>query len=105
MPAVSHREILRILGGIVPGMFLAALDQTIITTPLPTMAAELGGVEHLSWVISIYLLTATASTPIYGKLSDLYGRRGLLQGAIVIFLVGSALAALAQTMPQLIGAR
>ena len=105
MAAASHREILRILGGIVLGMFLAALDQTIITTALPTMAAELGGVEHLSWVVSIYLLTATASTPIYGKLSDLYGRRGLLQGAIVIFLVGSTLAALAQTMPQLIGAR
>jgi MFS family permease len=69
------------------------------------MAAELGGVEHLSWVVSIYLLTATAATPIYGKLSDLYGRRGLLQGAIVIFVLGSALAALARTMPQLIGAR
>jgi len=105
LAAVSHREILRILAGIVPGMLLAALDQTIITTALPTMAAELGGVEHLSWVVSIYLLTATASTPIYGKLSDLYGRRGLLQGAIAIFLLGSALAALAQTMPQLIGAR
>jgi len=105
LAAASHREILRILSGIVPGMFLAALDQTIITTPLPTMAAELGGVEHLSWVVSIYLLTATAATPIYGKLSDLYGRRGLLQGAIVIFLAGSALAGLAQTMPQLIGAR
>ena len=86
-------------------MFLAALDQTIITTALPTMAAELGGVEHLSWVVSIYLLTATASTPIYGKLSDLYGRRRFLQGAIVIFVLGSALAALAQTMPQLIAAR
>jgi EmrB/QacA subfamily drug resistance transporter len=105
LPAASHREVLRILSGLVLGMFLAALDQTIITTALPTMAAELGGVAHLSWVVSIYLLTATVSTPIYGKLSDLYGRRGLLQGAIAIFLLGSALAALAQTMPQLIGAR
>ncbi|HKX06759.1 MAG TPA: MDR family MFS transporter [Stellaceae bacterium] len=103
--AASHREILRILSGVMLGMFLAALDQTIITTALPTMAAELGGVEHLSWVVSIYLLTATVSTPIYGKLSDLYGRRPLLFTAIAIFLVGSALAALAQTMPQLIGAR
>ncbi len=103
--AASHREILRILCGVLLGLFLAALDQTIITTALPTMAAELGGVEHLSWVVSIYLLTTTASTPIYGKLSDLYGRRPLLQTAIVIFLLGSTLAALAQTMPQLIGAR
>src|SRR5689334_20423812 len=87
------------------GMFLAALDQTIITTALPTMAAELGRVEHLSWLVSIYLLTATVSTPIYGKLSDLYGRRPLLFPALSIFLVGSALAALAQTVPQLIGAR
>jgi len=103
--AASHREILRILSGVLLGLFLAALDQTIITTALPTMAAELGGVEHLSWVVSIYLLTTTASTPIYGKLSDLYGRRRLLQIAIAIFLVGSALSALAQTMPQLIAAR
>lgn len=103
--AASHREILRILSGVMLGMFLTALDQTIITTALPTMAAELGGVEHLSWVVSIYLLTATVSTPIYGKLSDIYGRRPLLLTAIAIFLVGSALAALAQTMPQLIGAR
>ena len=105
MAAASHREILRILTGILLGMFLAALDQTIITTALPTMASELGGVAYLSWVVSIYLLTATASTPLYGKLSDLYGRRGLLQAAIVIFLLGSALAGLAQSMPQLIGAR
>ncbi|HLJ20093.1 MAG TPA: MDR family MFS transporter [Stellaceae bacterium] len=103
--AASHREILRILSGVLLGMFLAALDQTIITTALPTMAAELGGVEHLSWVVSVYLLTTTVSTPIYGKLSDLYGRRPLLLIAIGIFLLGSALAALAQTMPQLIGAR
>ncbi|MGH7123783.1 MAG: MDR family MFS transporter [Stellaceae bacterium] len=103
--AASHREILRILSGVLLGMFLAALDQTIITTALPTMAADLGGVEHLSWVVSIYLLTTTVSTPIYGKLSDLYGRRPLLLTAIVIFLLGSALAALSQTMPQLIGAR
>jgi EmrB/QacA subfamily drug resistance transporter len=103
--AASHREILRILSGVLLGMFLAALDQTIITTALPTMAAELGGVEHLSWVVSIYLLTTTASTPIYGKLSDLYGRRPLLLTAITVFLSGSILAALAQSMPQLIGAR
>jgi EmrB/QacA subfamily drug resistance transporter len=103
--ALSHREILRILSGILLGMFLAALDQTTIATALPTVAAELGGIEHLSWVISIYLLTSTVTTPIYGKLSDLYGRRILLQTAIGIFTVGSLCCALAQSMPQLIAAR
>jgi len=103
--ALSHRAVLRILSGILLGMFLAALDQTIISTALPTMAAELLGVEHLSWVVAVYLLTSTASTPIYGKLSDLYGRRSLLQGAITIFIGGSILCAIAQSMPQLIIAR
>jgi EmrB/QacA subfamily drug resistance transporter len=103
--SLSHREILRIISGILLGMFLAALDQTIITTALPTVAADLGGIEHLSWVISIYLLTSTVSTPIYGKLSDLYGRRILLQTAIGLFTAGSLCCALAQSMPQLIAAR
>ena len=103
--ALSHRQVLRVLSGILVGMFLAALDQTIIVTPLPSIAAELSGVEHLSWVVAIYLLTSTISTPIYGKLSDLYGRRRLLQCAISIFLTGSVLCALSQTMSQLIAAR
>ncbi|HYC12917.1 MAG TPA: MDR family MFS transporter [Stellaceae bacterium] len=102
---LPYRDVLRILSGILVGMFLAALDQTVITTALPTMAADLKGVEHLSWVVAVYLLTSTASTPIYGKLSDLYGRRSLLQGAITIFVGGSLLCAIAQSMPQLIIAR
>jgi|SRR5579864_667888 len=103
--ALSYRGVLRILSGVLVGMFLAALDQTIVTTALPTIAADLSGIEHLSWLVSIYLLTSTASTPIYGKLSDLYGRRRLLQIAIGIFMLGSLLCVLAQTMPELIGAR
>ncbi|MGH9024168.1 MAG: MDR family MFS transporter, partial [Acidimicrobiia bacterium] len=87
------------------GMFLAALDQTIVSTALPTMVGELGGVERLSWVITAYLLTSTASTPLYGKLSDLYGRRPLFQVAIAVFLVGSALAGLSATMTQLVAFR
>ena len=65
------------------GMFLAALDQTIVATALPHIAADLSGTEHLSWIVSSYLLTSTAATPIYGKLSDLYGRKLMLQVAIV----------------------
>ena len=101
----SHREILGILSGILLGMMLAALDQSIVTTALPAIAGELGGFEHLSWIVAGYLLTATASTPIYGKLSDLYGRRLLLQIAIALFVLASALCGLAQTMPELIAAR
>src|SRR5271167_3636307 len=93
---LSHRMVLRTLTGVMLGMFLGALDQTIITTALPTLAAELGDVEHLSWVVAVYLLTQTATTPIYGKLSDLHGRRRLLQIAITIFMGGSLACAAAQ---------
>jgi EmrB/QacA subfamily drug resistance transporter len=104
-PAFTHREVLGILGGILLGMFLAALDQTIVATALPTIAGELHDAEHLSWMVAAYLLTSTASTPVYGKLGDLYGRRALFLFAIVVFVVASALCALAQTMTQLILAR
>ncbi|MFI9587427.1 DHA2 family efflux MFS transporter permease subunit [Streptomyces sp. NPDC052236] len=87
------------------GMLLAALDQTIVSTALPTIVSELGGMEHLSWVVTAYLLAATAATPLWGKLGDQYGRKRLFQTAIVIFLAGSALCGLAQDMPQLIGFR
>src|SRR6185312_1018117 len=103
--AFSHREILVILSGVLLGMSLAALDQSIVATALPAIAGELHGLERLSWIVSAYLLTSTASTPIYGKLSDLYGRRVLLQIAIAIFVVASVLCAAAQDMPQLIAAR
>ena len=84
------------------GLFLAALDQTVVATALPTIVGELGGLDYYSWVVTAYLLSATVSTPIYGKLSDMYGRRALFQAAILIFLVGSLLAGLAQGMFQLI---
>ena len=84
------------------GMLLAALDQTIVGTALPTIVGELGGLDHYSWVVTAYLLASTASTPLYGKIADLYGRRPVLLFAIVTFLVGSLLAGLSQDMTQLI---
>ncbi|NGO13090.1 MFS transporter [Streptomyces sp. HC44] len=93
------------IGALLLGMLLAALDQTIVSTALPTIVSELGGLDHLSWVVTAYLLAATAATPLWGKLGDQYGRKKLFQTAIVIFLVGSALCGMAQNMPQLIGYR
>ncbi|MGP4048037.1 DHA2 family efflux MFS transporter permease subunit [Streptomyces sp. 2A115] len=86
-------------------MLLAALDQTIVSTALPTIVSDLGGMDHLSWVVTAYLLAATAATPLWGKLGDQYGRKKLFQTAITIFLIGSALCGMAQNMPQLIGFR
>ena len=86
-------------------MFLAALDQTIVGTALPTIVNSLHGLNHMSWVVTAYLLTSTISTPLYGKLSDQFGRKGIFQFAIVVFLVGSALAGLSQNMGQLIAFR
>ena len=93
------------LGALMLTMLLAALDQTIVSTALPTITSDLGGLNELSWVVTAYLLTATASTPIWGKLSDLYGRKLMLQSAVVIFVIASALAGLSQNMAQLIGTR
>ncbi|WP_030566474.1 MDR family MFS transporter [Streptomyces aureocirculatus] len=93
------------IGALLLGMLLAALDQTIVSTALPTIVSDLGGLEHLSWVVTAYMLAATAATPLWGKLGDQYGRKKLFQTAIVIFLIGSALCGLAQNMPQLIGFR
>lgn len=87
------------------GMALAALDATVVSTALPTIVGELGGLDHLSWVVTAYLLTSTAVVPLYGKVSDLYGRRGVLQSAIFIFLIGSVLSGLSQNMLQLILSR
>jgi EmrB/QacA subfamily drug resistance transporter len=102
---LPHRQILVVMSGLMAGMFLAALDQSIVGTALPRITSELGGLDHLSWVVTAYLLTSTASTPLWGKISDLYGRRPIFQVAIVVFLLGSVLAGLAQNMPQLIGGR
>jgi EmrB/QacA subfamily drug resistance transporter len=86
-------------------LLLAALDQTIVSTALPTIVGDLGGISHLSWVVTAYLLASTVTGPLYGKLGDLYGRKRVLQAAIVIFLIGSALCGLAQNMGELIAFR
>ena len=102
---LSHRQILVVLGGIMAGMFLAALDMSIVGTALPRIVSDLGGLNHLSWVVTAYLLTSTASTPLWGKVSDLYGRRPVFQVAIVVFILGSVVAALAGSMGMLIAGR
>ena len=86
-------------------LFIASLDQTIVSTALPTIVGDLGGLQHLSWVVTAYLLASTVVGPLYGKLGDLYGRKRVLQVALVLFLAGSALCGLAQSMPQLIAFR
>src|SRR5919112_1442000 len=88
---VDRRRILVVVSGLMLVMLLASLDQTIVSTALPTIVGELGGLEHLSWVVTAYLLAVTVVTPLYGKLGDLYGRKRVLQGALALFLVGSAL--------------
>lgn len=99
---LSHRDILIVFSGLLLAMLLAALDSTIVATALPTIVGELGGLERLGWVVTAYLLAQTIVTPLYGKLGDLYGRKGVLQSAIVVFLAGSALAGLSTGMLQLI---
>ena len=100
--AHTHREIMVILGGLMTGMLLAALDQTIVSTALKNIVEEFDGLNHYTWVVTAYLLTSTASTPLYGKISDIYGRRIVFQFAIVTFLIGSLLAGASQNMTQLI---
>jgi EmrB/QacA subfamily drug resistance transporter len=102
---LSHRRVLIIIGALLLGMFLAALDQTIVSTALPTIVADLHGASHLAWVVVSYLLAATVSTPLWGKLGDQYGRKSFFQAAIVIFLCGSALSGLSRTMTELIAFR
>src|SRR4051812_4338834 len=104
-PVIAGRRLALIFGALMLGMFLAALDQTIVATALPTIVGELGGLNHLSWVVTAYLLAQTVSTPLYGKLGDQFGRKLLFQIAIVTFLVGSVLCGLAQSMGQLIAFR
>ena len=104
-PALSHAEIRTIIVGVLLAMFLAALDQTIIATALPTIGRELGDLEHLPWIVTVYLLPSTAVTPLYGKLSDTHGRRVIMLIGIVIFIAGSIACALAPTMFFLILAR
>ncbi len=101
----ENKSITLILLSVAIMLFLAALDQTIVSTALPTIVADLSGVDHLSWVVTSYLLTSTVSAPIYGKLGDLYGRKLLMQIAVVIFLTGSVLSGMAHSMTFLIGSR
>ncbi len=99
---LTHGQVLTVFAGLMLGMLIAALDQTIVATALPTIVGDLGGVEHLSWVVTAYLLASTASTPLWGKLGDLYGRKRVFQTVIVLFLIASALCGLSQSMWQLI---
>jgi EmrB/QacA subfamily drug resistance transporter len=101
----THRQIMVIMSGLMLGMFLAALDQTIVSTALPTIVGDFHRSDLLSWVITSYLLASTASTPLWGKAGDLYGRKRVFQLAIVIFLVGSALCGASQNMYELIAFR
>jgi EmrB/QacA subfamily drug resistance transporter len=103
--ATPQQRIRLIFGALMLVILLASLDQTIVATALPTIVGDLGGLQHLSWVVTAYLLASTVTGPIYGKLGDLYGRKIVLQTAIVIFLIGSALCGLAQSMTELIAFR
>src|SRR3954471_16186309 len=98
----SGRQFRLVIGALLLVMLLASLDQTIVSTALPTIVGDLGGLEHISWVVTAYLLAITIVTPLYGKLGDLYGRKVVLQGALVIFLIGSALCGLSENMTELI---
>lgn len=99
---LTHREIMIIMSSLMTGLLLAALDQTIVSTALKMIVEDFNGLNHYSWVVTAYLLTSTASTPLYGKISDLYGRRPVYQFSIIIFLIGSFLAGASTSMEQLI---
>ncbi|WP_284946307.1 MDR family MFS transporter [Acidisoma cladoniae] len=102
IPLFTHAQIMRVLAGILLCILLAAIDQTVVIPAVPAIAADLHGFGHLSWILTAYLLPATVATPIYGKMSDIYGRRALLLPALVIFVIASGLCAAAQTLTQLI---
>ncbi len=101
-PPLSPARVRVVFGGLMLALLLAALDGTIVATALPTIVGELGGLEHLAWLVTAYLLAQTVVTPLYGKLGDLYGRKRMLQAAIVIFLAGSALCGLSRSLTELI---
>ena len=101
----SERQIKQVIIGVMAGMAVAALDGTIVNTALPTIVVDLGGLKYYAWVGTAYMLTSTASTPLFGKISDLYGRRRPFQAAIALFVLGSLFCGIAQNMPQLVLAR
>jgi EmrB/QacA subfamily drug resistance transporter len=100
-----RREILIVLPGLLLTLMIAMLDQLVVSTALPRIVGDLGGLNHLSWVVTAYILASTITTPLYGKLGDLYGRKRLLMIAIIVFLIGSALSGLSHSMDQLIAFR
>src|ERR1700674_4147863 len=101
----DQRRVWVIFSGLMLALLIASLDQTVVATALPTIVSDLGGLSQLSWVVTAYLLTSTISTPLWGKLGDLYGRKNLFQLSIVIFLAGSMLSGLSQNMMELIAFR
>jgi Major Facilitator Superfamily len=104
-PPLEHSAVRAIIAGIMLAMFLSALEQTIVAPALPTIGVLLGDLENLSWVVGAYLLTATAVTPLFGKLSDIYGRPGVLLAGVSIFIIGSVACALAPSLWVLVAAR
>src|SRR5215208_7060018 len=102
---LSRSKFVMTFGGLLLAMLLASLDQTIVATALPTIVDDLGGLDQLSWVVTAYLLCATVTIPLWGRASDLYGRKRLFQAAITLFLLGSALSGAAQTLGELIAFR
>src|SRR6185369_2502109 len=101
----AGRRVGLVLAALGVGILLASLDQTIVSTALPTIVGDLGGAQHLSWIVTAYLLASTVSTPLWGKLGDLYGRKIFFQASILIFVVASAVAGLSQSMGELIALR
>jgi EmrB/QacA subfamily drug resistance transporter len=104
-PTFTHRQIMTVLVGVITGMALAGLDSTIVATSLPTIVGDLGGLDDITWVVTAYLLFETVATPLFGKLSDLYGRPALFRAAILIFIAGSMLCGLAPNLPALVAFR
>src|SRR5579862_5830882 len=101
----GSKGIIVVFTGLMLVLLMASLDQTIVSTALPTIVGDLGGLSHISWVVTAYLLAQTAVTPLYGKLGDMYGRKVILQSALVVFLTGSALCGLSQNLDELIAFR
>src|SRR5947209_17433000 len=101
----DKRRVWIVFSGLMLGMLIASLDQTLVATALPTIVSDLGGLNQLSWVVTGYLLASTASTPLWGKLGDMYGRKLLFQATIVLFLIGSVLCGLSQNIGELIAFR
>ena len=102
---LAPREVMIVLPGLLLAILLAMLDNLIVSTALPRIVGDLGGVAHLSWVVTAYILASTITTPFYGKLGDMYGRKKFFISAIIIFLIGSALSGLSQSMTELIAFR